>query len=71
MTCPNCGTENNSIVLDSRPKKWGIYRKRKCLCCGYRFSTAEVYEYTEDAFDFIELTQKMIDKRTNFKEKKK
>lgn len=41
MTCPNCGAEDQSAAVNSRPKSYGIYRRRKCLQCGQRFSTIE------------------------------
>lgn len=40
MTCPVCGGQ--LIVIDSRPTEDSIHRRRKCVECGYRFSTIEV-----------------------------
>lgn len=40
MKCPKCGKE--SRVTDSRERMMGIYRRRKCLSCGYKFSSFEV-----------------------------
>lgn len=40
MKCPKCGEE--SRVTDSRERMTGIYRRRKCLGCGYKFSSFEV-----------------------------
>lgn len=41
MNCPKC---NHDIVscIDSRPRNDTIYRRRKCLKCGYRFSSVEI-----------------------------
>jgi transcriptional repressor NrdR len=45
MKCPNCGNEDTK-VLDSRPQndQTAIRRRRKCLKCGFRFSTREEME---------------------------
>jgi transcriptional regulator NrdR family protein len=54
MQCPNCGQTNNSVVLDSRPLRHTVRRRRKCLSCDERFST---YEYVR-----LKLTKtKMVD----------
>jgi len=42
MKCPRCLAFNNSKVLDSRPKENNIYRRRKCLECGQRWTTFEL-----------------------------
>lgn len=41
MKCPKCGKMNTSKVLESRYRTGGIYRRRECTICGYRFSTLE------------------------------
>lgn len=41
MNCPKCGSVVTNCI-DSRPKENGIYRRRKCLGCGYRYSTQEI-----------------------------
>ena len=38
--CPNCG--GKVAVYDSRVSKHGQRRGRKCLKCGFRYSTVEV-----------------------------
>ena len=45
MQCPSCGTDEDRVI-DSRSIGEGnaIRRRRKCLCCGKRFTT---YERTE------------------------
>lgn len=41
MNCPKCGNDVVSCI-DSRPKSGTIYRRRKCISCGFRFSTVEI-----------------------------
>jgi transcriptional repressor NrdR len=43
MLCPNCKTSRDKVI-DSRESKdcLSIRRRRECLNCGYRFSTAEI-----------------------------
>lgn len=43
LRCPHCGA-GRSKVMDSRPNRRhdGIYRRRECLACQYRFSTEEM-----------------------------
>lgn len=43
MNCPYCGFED-SKVTDSRAMEGGIRRRRECLSCGQRFTTAERVE---------------------------
>ncbi len=42
MRCPSCGYDESKVV-DSRPTEDGtsIRRRRKCISCGYRFTTYE------------------------------
>jgi transcriptional repressor NrdR len=42
MECPICHSE--SKVLDSRPMKNSVYRRRECLECFTRFTTYEQLE---------------------------
>lgn len=46
MTCPKCGSEKMSIVLDSRDKKSenAVRRRRECTVCGCRYTTYERVE---------------------------
>ncbi|WP_418461870.1 hypothetical protein [Frisingicoccus sp.] len=40
MKCPKCNGETR--IINSRLKEWNeVYRRRKCLGCGFRFSTME------------------------------
>lgn len=41
MRCPHCRGSRSSVI-DSRRKDSGIRRRRKCLTCNERFTTAEV-----------------------------
>ena len=44
MKCPECRCEQ-SIVVDSRQGKEGKWWwRRKCLFCGYRWTTYEYYD---------------------------
>lgn len=44
MQCPKC--KGNTKVTDSRPRYFGdaIYRRRKCLACGHKFTTWESHK---------------------------
>lgn len=39
MNCPKCG--GRSLVIDSRPRKAGVLRRRECASCAQRYSTVE------------------------------
>jgi transcriptional repressor NrdR len=41
MNCPKCG-ESNLKVIDVRDRDCeSIYRRRRCMSCGHKFSTIE------------------------------
>jgi transcriptional repressor NrdR len=40
MTCPSCGGEDSKVV-DSRPVRGEVVRRRVCTGCGRRFTTTE------------------------------
>lgn len=40
MECPECG--KNTKVLESRKYAGGVYRRRKCIECGFMFWTEEI-----------------------------
>lgn len=47
MTCPKCDApvirvDGRNSVIDSRPGRGGIRRRRLCANCGTRFTTHEV-----------------------------
>lgn len=45
MKCPDCGRlDKNSRVIDSRPFKHTIKRRRECSFCGHRWNTFEAME---------------------------
>lgn len=47
--CPMCGKEQ-SVVIDSRDKPYGTYRRRKCLECGFRYNSIEISESEFEVF---------------------
>ena len=57
MICPNCGASMQSKITDSRERSGGVWRRRTCLICDYRYSTwekiAEVYK--TDVLPFVAL----------------
>lgn len=42
MICLKCGCED-SRVINSREKEEYTYRRRECVYCGNRFTTAEIH----------------------------
>ena len=40
MICPKCG--GLLEVLDTRYRRYRLWRRRNCMGCGYRFSTYEL-----------------------------
>lgn len=40
MKCIKCNSK--TTTLDTRQSPQGVYRRHKCLSCGYRFTTIEV-----------------------------
>jgi hypothetical protein len=50
MICPKC--QGESAVIDSRPVRLSIRRRRKCLSCPYRWSTFEVMFLGEDQYPY-------------------
>lgn len=40
IPCPRCAAKG-SLVMDSRPRRGAVRRRRQCHKCGYRFSTQE------------------------------
>lgn len=61
MTCPVCGGQ--LIVIDSRPSEDSIYRRRKCVECGHRFSTIEIDAdlYAQEMDAVKKATRKAVD----------
>lgn len=74
MNCTKCGHDVVSCI-DSRPKNGTIYRRRKCLQCGYRFSSVEV---SLEALEGYKANEKLLaglldhaaDVQTQIKERK-
>lgn len=48
MTCPVCG--GKTTVVCTRADCEGVYRRRKCLMCGYHFFTSEVESGSDDFY---------------------
>lgn len=46
MTCPVCG--GDTTVIGSRADCEGVYRRRKCRECDYKFHTTELESDGED-----------------------
>lgn len=50
MKCIKCGGDTK--VNDSRPMRYGKWRRRMCLCCNHKFSTIEIeldeYRYLKE-----------------------
>lgn len=44
MICPKCKKEGAIITVDSRPDydEPRVWRRKRCVFCGYRFTTVEV-----------------------------
>lgn len=38
--CEKC--ESETIVTDSRPHEYGVFRRRKCKTCGNKLTTIEI-----------------------------
>ena len=43
MKCPHCQSLQHRVI-DSRPRKDHIRRRRECLDCGHRWTTRELEE---------------------------
>ena len=65
MKCPECGSTKWQSVIDSRPRPWGIKRIRHCGNCQYRYATAEVHMFSQQALNDLIESQLAIDMRTN------
>jgi len=61
MNCPKCGKDTNTI--DSRPcANNEVRRRRKCVNCGYRFTT---YEMTAVAKAILEQGATYHERKSN------
>lgn len=75
MRCPMCNAYGLAIAA-SRPYEGTIRRRRKCLNCGYRFTTYEISEeeyrkvennkaYIADVLSYLEdFFQKVSERKT-------
>lgn len=41
LECPQCGSTEEAMVIETRPNRGGIRRRRHCMKCGSRFTTIE------------------------------
>lgn len=60
MTCPYCKTADQSIVVSTRIKEFGIKRIRKCLVCDRKFATIEINRITEQAIKSLNQSTKSL-----------
>lgn len=56
MTCPQCNSYNLSCI-SSRPTGQKIRRRKKCLDCGYRFTT---YEISSREYDVLKRYKELL-----------
>jgi len=42
LTCSNCGSYNNTSVIDTRENRDNVRRRRKCVACDFRWTTREI-----------------------------
>lgn len=54
MKCPKCG--GRLKTFDSRPRDGSVYRRKRCLACGYTFSTIEISMEQKSRYELIETT---------------
>ena len=67
--CPECG--HKTKVIDSRNYKTGRYRRRKCLKCGYRYTTWETMrrDFNKRDFEMIDtLINDLVEIRNRMRE---
>lgn len=50
MKCPWCDTDNQSNIISTRSRIFGVKRVRVCLACKRRFATIEITEMNDNAF---------------------
>ena len=43
MKCPKCENKKTSVTITKNRQDGTIYRRRKCVRCGHRFSTTEYW----------------------------
>ena len=53
MICPKCKSPN-LIVIDSRPLKDEVRRRRECADCKYRFTTYEITEVKKARYELVQ-----------------
>lgn len=70
MKCPMCETNDQFKTIESRPKEWGVKRRKECLVCGYHVATIEISEPSKEAFKSLARSQRLIDTRLFNRRKK-
>lgn len=60
MICPHCKAEDQSTILSTRTRSYGIKRVRRCLVCGSRFATIEINKITEEAVKSLKHSIKLL-----------
>ena len=63
MRCPQCNEPDNFTTIDSRPREWGIKRRKRCLNCNKTFATIEIYQFSHEAFTSLGLNKRLIEMR--------
>ena len=58
MLCPQCQTDLNHKVIETRHHEGLTYRRRECLNCKFRFNTKEEYFPFGIPQSFARLTRK-------------
>lgn len=49
LSAKYCICGGNMVVVETRDRGYGVYRRRQCDCCGRKLTTREVYcESTKD-----------------------
>lgn len=43
LSVKTCICGGNMQIVETRQREYGVYRRRKCDCCGRVISTREVY----------------------------
>lgn len=69
--CPVC--DSNQIgVFNSRTESGYLHRRRKCMSCGFRYSTYELSEFDiEKIIELTELVERLEKCIGKFRRKKK
>ena len=58
--CPQCGFPENRVI-DSRPSKDSIRRRRECIECGFRWTTWEYSEKKQKTEIVLDVKEKVLE----------